>query len=106
VCNISVEVNHLAEGIRLGMKQDREQRSAALGRDVVFRGDALISGLPPYLTVQVGGWVGGWVGGVAGSTATQEGPWTVCSCRCIARGRPLAGQPTAGRPRSRFLRRR
>lgn len=32
VCNISVDVNHLSEGIRLGLKQDREQRSEALGR--------------------------------------------------------------------------
>ncbi|EFN53318.1 hypothetical protein CHLNCDRAFT_25814 [Chlorella variabilis] len=53
VCNISVDVNHLSEGIRLGLKQDREQRSEALGRDVLFQGDAQISGLPPYLTVQM-----------------------------------------------------
>lgn len=31
-CNISAEVNHLADGIRLGLKEDREKTSAALGR--------------------------------------------------------------------------
>jgi ubiquitin carboxyl-terminal hydrolase 14 len=55
VCNISVEVNHLHEGIKLGLVQDREQRVEALGRDALFHGNAAISHLPPYLTVQVGG---------------------------------------------------
>jgi hypothetical protein len=36
-CNISIEVNQLAEGIRLNLKSDREQPSAQLGRNVVFK---------------------------------------------------------------------
>lgn len=32
MCNISVEVNHLHEGLLLGLKDDREKRSEALGR--------------------------------------------------------------------------
>ena len=32
VCNISMEVNHMHEGIHLGMRDDREKRSEALGR--------------------------------------------------------------------------
>lgn len=32
MCNISSEVNHLHEGLRLGMKADREKRVEALGR--------------------------------------------------------------------------
>lgn len=31
-CNISADVNHLVEGIRLGLREDRERTSAALGR--------------------------------------------------------------------------
>ncbi|KAI3436202.1 hypothetical protein D9Q98_002256 [Chlorella vulgaris] len=53
VCNISVEVNHLHEGIKLGLVQDREQRVEALGRDALFHGNAAISHLPPYLTIQM-----------------------------------------------------
>ncbi|PSC76595.1 ubiquitin carboxyl-terminal hydrolase 6 [Micractinium conductrix] len=53
VCNISMEVNHLSEGVALGLKADREKRSATLGRDVVFHGSQHITSLPPYLTVQM-----------------------------------------------------
>lgn len=31
-CNISIDVNHLGEGIQLGLKDDREKRSEKLGR--------------------------------------------------------------------------
>lgn len=33
-CNISIDVNHLTEGIRLGLKEDREKTSQQLGRCV------------------------------------------------------------------------
>jgi ubiquitin carboxyl-terminal hydrolase 14 len=52
-CNINAEVNHLAEGLKLGLRGDRERTSAALGRLAHFRGEALIEALPPYLTVQM-----------------------------------------------------
>lgn len=51
--NINLEVNHLGEGLKLGLRADREQRSEALGRDTVFQGDSKISKLPPNLMVQM-----------------------------------------------------
>ena len=36
-CNISLEVNHLSEGIRLGLQDDREKNSEALGRLALFK---------------------------------------------------------------------
>ena len=35
-CNITVEVNHLTEGIKLGLQDDREKNSEALGRLALF----------------------------------------------------------------------
>ena len=35
-CNITVEVNHLTEGIRLGLQDDREKNSEKLGRPALF----------------------------------------------------------------------
>lgn len=52
-CNITSEVNHLSEGLRLGLRGDREKTSAALGRLAAFRGEARIVALPPYATVQM-----------------------------------------------------
>ena len=36
-CNITGEVNHLAEGVRLGLQDDREKNSEALGRLALFK---------------------------------------------------------------------
>ena len=52
-CNITSDVNHLAEGLALGFRGDREKTSATLGRLANFRGVAQIQALPPYLTVQM-----------------------------------------------------
>lgn len=52
-CNISLEVNHLGEGIKLALKDDREKNSEQLGRTVLFEGSSAITSLPPYLTVQM-----------------------------------------------------
>ncbi len=52
-CNIDSTVNHLNEGIALGLKDDREKASAALGRTALFKGNSVITRLPPYMTVQV-----------------------------------------------------
>ncbi|CAK0784473.1 hypothetical protein CVIRNUC_007677 [Coccomyxa viridis] len=52
-CNITVEVNHLSEGIRLGLQDDREKNSEALGRLALFAGSSAISKLPPYVTAQM-----------------------------------------------------
>ena len=52
-CNISLDVNHLGEGLRLGLREDREKTSAALGRLALFAGDSRVSRLPPYLVGQM-----------------------------------------------------
>jgi hypothetical protein len=36
-CNITMDVNHLSEGIRLGLQGDREKNSEALGRLALFK---------------------------------------------------------------------
>lgn len=36
-CNITLEVNHLTEGLKLGLRDDREKNSGALGRLTVFK---------------------------------------------------------------------
>ncbi|CAL5229639.1 g13003 [Coccomyxa viridis] len=52
-CNITVDVNHLTEGIRLGLQDDREKNSEKLGRLALFAGSSAISRLPRYLTAQM-----------------------------------------------------
>ncbi|KAK9908278.1 hypothetical protein WJX75_005397 [Coccomyxa subellipsoidea] len=52
-CNITLEVNHLTEGIKLGLQDDREKNSDALGRLALFKGSSVITKLPPYMTVQM-----------------------------------------------------
>lgn len=52
-CNISSEVNHLHQGIKLGLTEDREKTSEKLGRVGLFKGVSEITSLPPYLTVQM-----------------------------------------------------
>ncbi|GAB4823352.1 hypothetical protein N2152v2_010398 [Parachlorella kessleri] len=52
-CNISSEVNHLGEGIKLGLQDDREKNSEQLGRMALFKGSSEVASLPPYLTVQM-----------------------------------------------------
>ena len=51
-CNITIDVNHLAEGFKVALAEERELRSDVAGRDVVFKGPtgswgltALASGL-------------------------------------------------------------
>lgn len=46
-------MNHLSEGLKLGLCDDREKTSASLGRLVKFTGEASIVSLPPYLTIQM-----------------------------------------------------
>ena len=52
-CNIDNDVNHVSEGIKLGLKDDREKNSEKLGRLVAFTGSSAITKLPPYMTVQM-----------------------------------------------------
>jgi ubiquitin carboxyl-terminal hydrolase 14 len=50
-CHINAEVNHLADGLRAGLKEEIEKRSEALGRDAVYTKTSRISRLPKYLPV-------------------------------------------------------
>jgi Ubiquitin carboxyl-terminal hydrolase len=52
-CNITADINHLADGIKLGLINDREKNSEALQRSVLWHGAAKVAKLPPYLTVQL-----------------------------------------------------
>ncbi|QDZ26038.1 ubiquitin carboxyl-terminal hydrolase [Chloropicon primus] len=52
-CNISQEVNHLHDGFRLSLCEDREKHSQALGRMALFKGVSKINTLPKYLSVQL-----------------------------------------------------
>ena len=52
-CNISQDVNHLNDGVKLSLVEDREKMSEALGRMTVFKGNSAITKLPKYLTVQL-----------------------------------------------------
>lgn len=52
-CNIDNDVNHVSEGIKLGLKDDREKNSEKLGRLAAFTGSSAITKLPPYMTVQM-----------------------------------------------------
>jgi ubiquitin carboxyl-terminal hydrolase 14 len=45
-------VNHLHEGLKIALHEDREKNSTILGASSVWRGDSSITKLPPVLTVQ------------------------------------------------------
>ena len=59
VCNIDggagkvTQINHLTEGIALGLTGDVEKRSELLGRNAVFKKSTRIARLPKYLCVQM-----------------------------------------------------
>ena len=52
-CNITIDVNHLAEGFKVALAEERELRSDAAGRDVVFKGASLVEKLPEVLNVHM-----------------------------------------------------
>jgi hypothetical protein len=52
-CNVTSEINHMQEGIRLGLTEDREKHSESLGRTAQWSGKAALATLPAYLTVQI-----------------------------------------------------
>lgn len=49
-----VNINHIAEGIRLAMSGKIEKNSELLGRNAIWTKTQRIARLPPYLTVQFG----------------------------------------------------
>eukprot|EP00884_Botryococcus_braunii_P009225 jgi/Botrbrau1/18303/Bobra.0179s0032.1 len=52
-CTINIDVNQLAEGIRVYLNSDREEKSEITGTEVVFKGSSQITSLPPYLAVKL-----------------------------------------------------
>lgn len=52
-CNIKVDINHLNDGLKLALVEDREKNSEALGRSALWSGTAKVATLPQYLTVQL-----------------------------------------------------
>ena len=59
VCNIDggagkvTQINHLSEGIALGLTGDVEKRSELLGRNALWKKSTRISRLPKYLCIQM-----------------------------------------------------
>ncbi len=52
-CHVDASVNSLSDGFRLALDAQREARSEAAGRDVVFSGTQQLTRLPLVLTVQL-----------------------------------------------------
>ncbi|KAF2446944.1 ubiquitin carboxyl-terminal hydrolase 14 [Karstenula rhodostoma CBS 690.94] len=50
-CHITVDTNHLRDGLAAGLKEQIEKRSEALGRDALYTKTSRIARLPKYLTV-------------------------------------------------------
>lgn len=50
-CHITVETNHLRDGLAAGLKEQIEKRSETLGRDALYTKTSSIARLPKYLTV-------------------------------------------------------
>lgn len=52
VCNITIETNHLSEGIKIGLEGAIEKHSDVLGRNAQWKKTLRINRLPKYLCVQ------------------------------------------------------
>ena len=50
-CHINKDINHLRDGILVGLEEEIEKRSSALDRDVMYTKKSRIARLPKYLTV-------------------------------------------------------
>lgn len=50
-CHIDKDINHLGDGIKAGLEEKIEKRSAVLGRDAIYTKKSSIARLPKYLTV-------------------------------------------------------
>ncbi|KAG2428656.1 hypothetical protein HXX76_011361 [Chlamydomonas incerta] len=51
--NIEDKTAHVSEGVAVGLREERERTSAALGRTALFKGATRLTALPPYLTLQM-----------------------------------------------------
>mmetsp|Transcript_27298 Transcript_27298/g.64080 ORF Transcript_27298/g.64080 Transcript_27298/m.64080 type:complete len:518 (+) Transcript_27298:164-1717(+) len=52
-CNITINVNHLSDGFKVALAEERELRSEALARDVLYKGESKLASLPKVLNVQL-----------------------------------------------------
>ncbi|KAF2762437.1 cysteine proteinase [Pseudovirgaria hyperparasitica] len=50
-CHITLETNHLRDGLAAGLKEQIEKKSSVLDRDAIYTKTSLISRLPKYLPV-------------------------------------------------------
>ncbi|RAO64969.1 uncharacterized protein BHQ10_000981 [Talaromyces amestolkiae] len=50
-CHIDKDINHLGDGIKAGLQEKIEKRSAVLDRDAIYTKKSSIARLPKYLTV-------------------------------------------------------
>lgn len=50
-CHIDLTINHMRDGILLGLKEEIEKNSPTLGQDAIYTKTSQISRLPKYLTV-------------------------------------------------------
>lgn len=53
VHTIFAQINHLSDGMKIGLTDKVEKHSDALGRDAVFSRQSRIKRLPRYLCIQV-----------------------------------------------------
>ncbi|KAG2449717.1 hypothetical protein HYH02_005244 [Chlamydomonas schloesseri] len=51
--NIEDKTAHVNEGVAVGLREERERTSTALGRTALFKGATVLTALPPYLTLQM-----------------------------------------------------
>jgi len=51
-CNITAEVNHVHEGLRIALLEDREKTSPILDRMALWKGSSEVTHLPKVLTLQ------------------------------------------------------
>ncbi|DAZ94796.1 TPA: hypothetical protein N0F65_002409 [Lagenidium giganteum] len=52
VCNITIDTNHLTDGVKIGLEGTIEKHSDVLGRNAVWKKESRINRLPKYLCVQ------------------------------------------------------
>ncbi|RLN93795.1 hypothetical protein BBJ28_00025601, partial [Nothophytophthora sp. Chile5] len=52
ICNITIETNHLSEGIKIGLEGTVDKHSEVLGRNATWKKTLRINRLPKYLCVQ------------------------------------------------------
>jgi len=52
-CNITLQVNHLSDGFKVGLTEERELRSEITSANTLFTGESKLAGLPPVLNAHL-----------------------------------------------------